>query len=146
MCVRLCRARSRRDPFASTGDSYPSTELGGDSFGYHWIDADHFAIYLLDVCGHGVGAALLSVAAINVLKTGALPDVDFRDPGQLLTALNEAFLMERQNDMYFTVWYGVWRPATRTLRFATAGHPPALLATSGPEAAEEPSRRSAGRA
>ena len=111
----------------------PSTELGGDSFGYHWIDADHFAIYLLDVCGHGVGAALLSVAAINVLKTGALPGVDFRDPGQLLTALNEAFLMERHNDMYFTVWYGVWEPATRTLRFATAGHPPALLATSAPQ-------------
>ena len=111
----------------------PSTELGGDSFGYHWIDADHFAIYLLDVCGHGVGAALLSVAAINVLKTGALPGVDFRDPGRLLTALNEAFLMERQNDMYFTVWYGVWQPSTRTLRFATAGHPPALLATAGPQ-------------
>ena len=27
----------------------PSTELGGDSFGYHDIDADHLAIYLLDV-------------------------------------------------------------------------------------------------
>ncbi len=36
-----------------------STSLGGDSFGYHWLDADHFAMYLLDVSGHGVGAALL---------------------------------------------------------------------------------------
>ena len=35
----------------------PSTQLGGDAFGYHWLDADHFAMYLLDVCGHGVGAA-----------------------------------------------------------------------------------------
>ncbi len=33
----------------------PSTELGGDSFGYHWVDYDHFAVYLLDVSGHGVG-------------------------------------------------------------------------------------------
>ena len=107
----------------------PSTELGGDSFGYHWIDPDHFALYLLDVCGHGVGAALLSVAAINVLRNAALPGVDFRDPGAMLAALNEAFLMEKQNDMYFTIWYGVWRPATRTLRFASAGHPPALLVT-----------------
>ncbi len=107
----------------------PSTELGGDSFGYHWIDPDHFALYLLDVCGHGVGAALLSVTAINVLRNAALPAVDFRDPGAMLTALNEAFLMEKQNDMYFTIWYGVWQPATRTLRFATAGHPPALLVT-----------------
>jgi phosphoserine phosphatase RsbU/P len=107
----------------------PSTELGGDSFGYHWIDADHFALYLLDVCGHGVGAALLSVTAINVLRNAALPGVDLRDPGATLTALNEAFLMEKQNDMYFTLWYGVWQPSTRTLRFSTAGHPPALLAT-----------------
>ncbi len=111
----------------------PSTELGGDAFGYHWIDADHFAMYLLDVCGHGVGAALLSVAASNVLRTASLPGVDFRDPGALLTALNELFLMERQNGMYFTIWYGVWRPARRMLRYASAGHPPALLARSSPD-------------
>jgi sigma-B regulation protein RsbU (phosphoserine phosphatase) len=111
----------------------PSTELGGDSFGYHWIDSDHLALYLLDVCGHGVGAALLSVTAINVLRNAALPGVDFRDPGAMLTALNEAFLMEKQNDMYFTLWYGVWAVSTRTLRFSTAGHPPALLATPEPD-------------
>jgi sigma-B regulation protein RsbU (phosphoserine phosphatase) len=108
-----------------------STELGGDSFGFHWIDSGRFAFYLLDVCGHGVGAALLSVAAINVLRTGALPGVDFREPGAVLTALNEVFLMEKQNDMYFTVWYGVWEPATRTLRYSSAGHPPALVGPAG---------------
>jgi sigma-B regulation protein RsbU (phosphoserine phosphatase) len=105
----------------------PSTELGGDSFGYHWIDDDHFALYLLDVCGHGVGAALLSAAAINVLRGSSLPGVDFRDPGLVLASLNNAFLMERQNEMYFTLWYGVWQASTRTLRFAAGGHPPALL-------------------
>lgn len=115
----------------------PSTELGGDSFGYHWIDDDHFALYLLDVCGHGVGAALLSVTAINVMRNAVLPGVDFRDPGAMLTALNEAFLMENQNDMYFTIWYAVWQPSTRTLRFATAGHPPALLATPRPDGGRE---------
>ena len=116
-------------PVAADWRLIPSGELGGDSFGYHWIDRDHLAIYLLDVCGHGVGAALLSVTAINVLRSAALPGVDFRDPGAMLTALNEAFLMEKQNDMYFTIWYGVWQPSTRTLRFAGAGHPPALLVT-----------------
>ena len=108
----------------------PCTELGGDAFGYHWIDDDHFAIYLLDVCGHGVSAALLSVAAINVLRNGTLPAVDFRDPGAMLSALNNAFLMEKQNDMYFTIWYGVWQPSSRTLRYSSAGHPPALLLSS----------------
>lgn len=109
----------------------PSTELGGDSFGYHWIDEDHFALYLLDVCGHGVGAALLSVTAINVLRSGALPHVDFREPGALLSALNESFQMETQNNMYFTIWYGVYEVSTRRLRYASAGHPPAILLRHG---------------
>src|SRR3979411_3213419 len=42
-------------PFAIDWRFVPSTELGGDAFGYNWVDADHFALYLLDVCGHGVG-------------------------------------------------------------------------------------------
>ncbi|NIR17477.1 MAG: SpoIIE family protein phosphatase, partial [Desulfobacterales bacterium] len=51
----------------------PSASLGGDSFGYHWLDEDHFAIYLVDVSGHGVGAALLSVSVINALRSHTLP-------------------------------------------------------------------------
>jgi sigma-B regulation protein RsbU (phosphoserine phosphatase) len=105
----------------------PSTELGGDAFGYHWIDDDHFAIYLLDVCGHGVGASLLSVTAINVIRSGSLPKTDFRDPGAVLSALNTAFPMEKQNNMYFTIWYGVYHTPSRTLRHASGGHPPSLL-------------------
>jgi sigma-B regulation protein RsbU (phosphoserine phosphatase) len=105
----------------------PSTELGGDAFGYHWLDKDHFAVYLLDVCGHGVGASLLSVAAINVIRSGSLPKTDFREPGAVLSALNNAFLMENNNDMYFTLWYGVYHSPSRTLRHSSGGHPPALL-------------------
>jgi sigma-B regulation protein RsbU (phosphoserine phosphatase) len=105
----------------------PSTELGGDSFGYHEIDGDNLAFYLLDVCGHGVGAALLSVTAINVLRSSALPNTDFRDPAAVLGALNEAFPMEKQNNMYFTIWYGVYQKSSRTLRYSSAGHPPSIL-------------------
>ncbi|MBM3739194.1 MAG: response regulator [Acidobacteria bacterium] len=105
----------------------PSTELGGDAFGYHWVDSDHFAVYLLDVSGHGVGAALLSVSAINVIRSGALPNTDFRDPGAVLAALNTAFPMEKQNNLYFTIWYGVYHAPSRTLRYASGAHPPALL-------------------
>jgi PAS domain S-box-containing protein len=36
----------------------PCSHLGGDGFGYHWLDAETLAIYLLDVSGHGVGSAL----------------------------------------------------------------------------------------
>ena len=51
----------------------PSAELGGDSFGYHWLDDDHFAFFLLDVSGHGVGSALLSVSAMNALRSQRCP-------------------------------------------------------------------------
>ncbi len=107
----------------------PSAALGGDAFGYHDLDADHFAVYLLDVCGHGVGAALLSVSALNAIRSEALPATDFHDPGAVLAALNKAFPMERQNDMFFTAWYGVFHRGSRTLRWAGGGHPPALLMT-----------------
>lgn len=105
----------------------PSTSLGGDSFGYYWLDEDHFAAYLLDVCGHGVGAALLSVSVLNVLRTQTLPKTDFKKPDEVLTALNEAFQMERQNFKFFTIWYGVYNRTTRKLVYASGGHPPAVL-------------------
>lgn len=106
---------------------FPSAMLGGDSFGYHWIDRQHFAMYLLDVCGHGVGAALLSVSAINVVRSMTLPGTDFRSPAAVLTALNETFQMEQHNNLYFTMWYGVFNKETRLLRYGAAGHPAALL-------------------
>ena len=118
----------------------PSSELAGDTFGYHWIDADHFAIYLLDVCGHGVGAALLSATAINALRSDALPGVDFRNPDEVLFALNNAFQMERQNNLYFTIWYGVYHAPDRTLRYSTGGHPPALLISPKPDGTKSPTR------
>lgn len=112
----------------------PSSQLGGDSLGYHWIDKDHFAMYLLDVCGHGVGPALLSVSVLDIIRSQSLPDVDFRIPAQVLRALNRAFPMEKHNDLYFTAWYGVFNKASRELRYAGGGHPPALILNAAGEA------------
>ena len=105
----------------------PSTQLGGDSFGYHWLDDDHFAVYLLDVSGHGVGASLLSVSAMNVISSQTLPGVDFRDPARVLQALSALFTMEKHDNKYFTIWYGVYQKSRRSLLYAGGGHPPALL-------------------
>ena len=114
----------------------PSAQLGGDSLGYHWVDEDHFAMYLLDVCDHGVGPALLSVSALNVLRSQTLPRTNFRVPEEVLTALNETFPMEKQNNLYFTIWYGVFNRVTRKITYASAGHPPALLISPGKETEE----------
>ena len=115
------------DTVAADWRFIPSADLGGDAFGYHKLDDTTVAVYLLDVCGHGVGAALLSVSALNAIRSEALPNTDFHDPGSVLAALNKAFPMERQNDMFFTIWYGVYNTATRRIRWAGGGHPPAVL-------------------
>jgi sigma-B regulation protein RsbU (phosphoserine phosphatase) len=105
----------------------PSVQLGGDAFGYHWIDEDHFAIYLLDVCGHGVKSALLSISAMNTVRNHTLAATDFHDPNQVLSGMNNAFQMDRHNGLYFTMWYGVYNKRQRRITFASGGHPPAIL-------------------
>ena len=116
-----------RAPVAVEWFHQSCSELGGDALGYHWLDEDHLALYLLDVCGHGVGSSLLSAAAINVIRTGSLPGAELRNPAEVLTVLNRMFPMERQNGLYFTIWYGVWQASTRTLTYSAAGHPPPVL-------------------
>ena len=114
-------------PFRADWIFQPSAKLGGDCFDYHWVEPGQLAIFLLDVSGHGIGAALLSVSVMNVLRSQGLPHTDFSDPAAVLGALNQNFQMENQNNMYFTIWYGVWTPELGELRFACAGAPPAVL-------------------
>jgi sigma-B regulation protein RsbU (phosphoserine phosphatase) len=106
-----------------------SQELGGDCFDHYWLDPDHLVMYLLDVSGHGLGAALLSTSVLNVLRSQSLPGIDFHRPETVLKSLNEAFQMTEQHDKYFTIWYGVYNRVTHQLTYASAGHPPALLVT-----------------
>ena len=106
-----------------------SQELGGDCFDHYWIDPDYLVMYLLDVSGHGLGAALLSMSVLNVLRSQSLPNVNFYRPESVLKGLNETFQMDSQNDKYFTIWYGVYNRATRELSYGSAGHPPAILVT-----------------
>lgn len=105
----------------------PTAELGGDAFDYFWIDERRVAFYVLDVCGHGVGSALLSLAALRAIRSGGLPDADLSDPASVLAALNTAFATSGDADRYFTMWYGVYDRVTLHLRYASAAHPAAVL-------------------
>ncbi|QIZ71322.1 SpoIIE family protein phosphatase [Oxynema aestuarii] len=105
----------------------PSQQLGGDCFDYYWLDDDHLVLYLLDVSGHGSRAALLSVSVLNLLRSHFLPNTNFYQPREVLAALNQAIQMERQRNMYFTIWYGVYNRQKRELVYSSAGHPPAIL-------------------
>jgi len=105
----------------------PSHQLGGDGFGYQWLDDDHFAVYLLDVCGHGVGSTLLAASACDLLNQAQLRDTDFKRPGAVAKALNDRYKMNERAGKYFTIWYGVYQHSSHQLTYVNCGHPPALL-------------------
>jgi len=105
----------------------PSARLGGDVFGYHQLDARTFAVYLLDVSGHGTGAAMHAVSVTNVLQRDAVPGLDMRDPAKVATYVNAMFQMSTHGGLYLTLWYGVYDLEKRTLNYCSAGHHPSYL-------------------
>ena len=105
----------------------PSAQLGGDCFDYYWLDDDNLAIYLLDVAGHGVRSALLSISVLNLMRSQSLPNTNFYEPSAVLAALNNVCQISETGDDYLTIWYGVYNRVERRLVYASAGHPPAIL-------------------
>ncbi|MEM9809331.1 MAG: SpoIIE family protein phosphatase, partial [Cyanobacteria bacterium P01_D01_bin.56] len=105
----------------------PSSTLGGDAFDYAWLDDEHLMFHLLDVAGHGIKSALLSVSILNILRKRTLKGANFYQPETVLEALNEVFQANDEGEDYFTFWYGVYNVTTRRLTFASAGHPPGVL-------------------
>ena len=112
----------------------PSSNLGGDTIGYHWLDAEHLSMYLIDVTGHGLDSALLAVTVTNIIRSGTLPSVDMRRPEAVITALNEAFQSDAHGNKFFTIWYGVYQPRSRRLSWSSGGHHPAVLLSPSAEA------------
>ena len=109
----------------------PSAQLGGDIFDYYWLDDNHLAIYLLDVAGHGVQSALLSLSVLNLLRAQSLYNTNFYEPWTVLRELNRSFQMNETGDNYFTIWYGVISLERQELTYASAGHPPSILVSNG---------------
>jgi serine phosphatase RsbU (regulator of sigma subunit) len=119
----------------------PCDELAGDALNIVRINEDLIAVYLLDVSGHGVPAALLSVTATRSLHpraggaaslvAGPGPKPEAVDPVQVASGLNSLYPMASNGDHYFTMIYGLLDVHTRRLRFTVAGHPGPILAPAG---------------
>jgi phosphoserine phosphatase RsbU/P len=119
----------------------PCEELAGDALDIVRINDGLIALYLLDVSGHGVPAALLSVTATRSLHprgggvasvvagSGANPEAV--SPGQVASRLNALYPMESNGDHYFTLIYGLLDVRTRKFCFTIAGHPAPVLARAG---------------
>jgi serine phosphatase RsbU (regulator of sigma subunit) len=116
----------------------PCDELAGDALNIVRINDDLIGVYLLDVSGHGVPAALLSVTAtrglhpraggVASLVAGAGVNPEAVDPVQVASRLNSLYPMESNGGHYFTMIYGLLDVHTRRFRFTVAGHPAPVLA------------------
>lgn len=122
---------SREGPVRCDWVYQPSARLGGDAFGYSELSEGVYIGYIVDVAGHGAGAAMHAVSILNVLSRRALPGADMREPSQVLSALNEMFGMDSSAGLCFTIWYGVYDARQRRLAYASAGHHPGYLRLPG---------------
>lgn len=120
----------------------PSGYVAGDIFNFFPMDDHTVGFYLLDVSGHGVPAAMLSVTLSMVLTpevTRASPlkrldpgsdQAEILTPGAVIRDLNRRF--QSKDDQYFTMLYGLIDTRSSILKLAQAGHPgPVLMGRDG---------------
>jgi serine phosphatase RsbU (regulator of sigma subunit) len=119
----------------------PCDELAGDALNIVRINDNLLALYLLDVSGHGVPAALLSVTVTRSLhpRAGGAPSVvagsganpEAVSPAEVVSRLNAIYPMESNGNYYFTMIFGLLDLCTHRLRFTVAGHPAPILVRAG---------------
>ncbi len=117
----------------------PSIKIGGDIFNLVPLSQDHLGMYILDVSGHGVPAALVAVSVAQVMQREDCllqgnwmePNCELTSPSKVLEFLDAEFPLERFGT-FFTISYLVLNIRTGELQFSNAGHPrPLLIKSSG---------------
>ena len=105
----------------------PAETVSGDFFSISQLSDSEVGVFICDVAGHGVRAALVT-AMIRALAEELKPIA--RDPGMFLRKLNSdlcVILKTTGSTMLTTAFYLVANWQTGTMRFANAGHPKPLV-------------------
>ena len=104
----------------------PFAGVGGDFADFFELPNGHLGIYIGDVVGKGLSAAMYATLVMGTLrgthKTGT-------DTGSVLAMLNKRLLVRPVVGRYAATVYAVFDPATRELTFSNAGLPYPLLAS-----------------
>ena len=125
----------------------PCQELAGDILNVVRLDDRHVGLYVLDVSGHGVASALLSVTVSRFLST--VPDSSslllrkvegtsgyaLVPAAEVAAQLNRRFLFNTATEQYFTMVYGILDLESFQFRYISAGHPPLIYVPAGTPAA-----------
>jgi sigma-B regulation protein RsbU (phosphoserine phosphatase) len=121
----------------------PTDELGGDAIGLELVGDRYLVAYVVDVSGHGVPAALLSVTAMHALApacegTSLLLAPQSGDglgpiqpPGHTVTELNRRFCASDNDGRFLTMVLFALDTHSGRATFSRAGHPLPLLVRGG---------------
>lgn len=114
----------------------PCETAGGDLYNVLQLSEDTVMAYLLDVSGHGVSSAMVTVSVYQSLslQTGQIvkqrspepPYYRIPQPTEVLSCLDAEFPFERF-DKFFTICYLLLDTRSGLVRYGSAGHPPPLL-------------------
>jgi sigma-B regulation protein RsbU (phosphoserine phosphatase) len=117
---------------------HPCDELAGDFLNVFRVNEKEIALYIVDVMGHGVPAALFAFSVSIHLNSFSGPNSILFDAGSstgaaapavVLSRLNERFPLITHTGRYFTLLYGLLNTDTHSFRCANAGHPCPLIVT-----------------
>jgi GAF domain-containing protein len=102
----------------------PAREVGGDYYDLIRVLPGKVGVVIADVAGNSVPAAMYTSMGKNVLLAYA---VDNESPSDVLRRLNRIACQQTQAEVFISLFYGVFDAATRTFRYACAGHEPPIL-------------------
>ncbi|MDR6773944.1 fused response regulator/phosphatase [Azospirillum sp. BE72] len=106
-----------------------SDEVGGDFWTAFEIDAERIGVFIADLSGHGIAAAINAFRLHTLLARQ--PMEELMEPARLLTNLNQRLSAILAPGQFATAFYGVIDRGSDRLHYAGAGSPPPLLARAG---------------
>ncbi len=107
---------------------YPGHVVAGDLFDIFEIGGGQVAICFGDVTGHGMAAALLMTAILSSLRAAL---ARHEEPAAAVADVNTYVAERSQDNMFASLWVGVFDPANKVLRYVDAGHGHWALVKSG---------------
>jgi sigma-B regulation protein RsbU (phosphoserine phosphatase) len=109
----------------------PCSQLAGDYLNVFRLGDRHAGLCVLDVAGHGIAAALLSVTLSQLLTRFADGTAPVVPPAEVVARLARELTPEATAGHTFSLLYGVLALDTGEFRFVSAGHPGPIHLTDG---------------
>ena len=109
----------------------PISGLAGDFCEVLPLAANHYGVFICDVMGHGIRAALIVSMLRGLIAT---QNAKGRSSGEFLTAMNRGLtsILQRANvTMFATAFYGIIDLEALTLQYSCAGHPGPIASGEG---------------